>query len=110
MPYTVRDPKVMRAMAHPARIAILQYLGDGAEATATECADISGLSPSATSYHLRALAKVGLVEDAPSRGDGRERVWRTSIHGFTLDVEDPNVPDAMPAALAVVDVVMQRDE
>ncbi|WP_232075867.1 ArsR/SmtB family transcription factor [Phytohabitans suffuscus] len=37
---------------------------------------MAGLSPSATSYHLRALARYGLVEQAPSRGDGRERVWR----------------------------------
>jgi DNA-binding transcriptional ArsR family regulator len=109
-PYTVRDPKVMRAMAHPARMAILQHLGEGVEATATECAEICGLSPSATSYHLRALAKVGLVEEAPSRGDGRERVWRTPIRGFRLDIEDPKVPDAVPAALALVEVVLQRDE
>src|SRR5262249_56777146 len=73
---TVSDPHVMRAMAHPARLAIMEFLGDGAVATATECAEVCGLSPSATSYHLRALAKVGLVEEAPSRGDGRERVWR----------------------------------
>lgn len=100
----------MRAMAHPARMAILQHLGEGVEATATECAEICGLSPSATSYHLRALAKVGLVEEAPSRGDGRERVWRTPIRGFRLDIDDPDVPDALPAALALVNVVMQRDE
>jgi DNA-binding transcriptional ArsR family regulator len=100
----------MRAMAHPARIAILQHLGEGAEATATECAEICGLSPSATSYHLRALAKVGLVEEAPSRGDGRERVWRSPNRGFVLDIENPAIPDAVPAALALVDVVMQRDE
>jgi DNA-binding transcriptional ArsR family regulator len=109
-PYTVRDPKVMRAMAHPARMAILQHLGEGAEATATECAEICGLSPSATSYHLRALAKAGLVEEAPSRGDGRERVWRSPMHGFMLDIEDPSVPDAVPAALALVNVVLERDE
>ncbi|MGE5828400.1 MAG: ArsR/SmtB family transcription factor [Micromonosporaceae bacterium] len=109
-PYTVRDPKVMRAMAHPARMAILQHLGEGAETTATECAEICGLSPSATSYHLRALAKIGLVEEAPSRGDGRERVWRSPVRGFMLDLDDPDVPDAVPAALALVDVVLQRDE
>ncbi|WP_442933369.1 winged helix-turn-helix domain-containing protein [Micromonospora psammae] len=38
------------------------------EGGATACAEIVGLSPSATSYHLRALAKFGLVEQAPSRG------------------------------------------
>ena len=56
----------------------MEYLSDGHVATATECAEVCGLSPSATSYHLRALAKAGLVEEAPSRGDGRERVWRAA--------------------------------
>jgi len=69
---TIRDPQAMRAMAHPARLAIMEFLSDGAGATATECAEVCGLSPSATSYHLRALARAGLVEEAPSRGDGRE--------------------------------------
>jgi DNA-binding transcriptional ArsR family regulator len=72
----VDDPRAIRALAHPARLAILEHLGTGATATATECAEVCGLSPSAVSYHLRALAKWGLIEDAESRGDGRERVWR----------------------------------
>lgn len=72
----IDDPRAIRALAHPARLAILEHLGTGATATATECAEVCGLSPSAVSYHLRALAKWGLIEDAESRGDGRERVWR----------------------------------
>jgi len=55
--------------AHPARLALLEHLRNGGPATATECAGC-GLSPSATSYHLRALARAGLVEAAPGRGDG----------------------------------------
>lgn len=81
----VRDATLMRAMAHPARIAIIDHLQHGATATATELAEIAGLSPSATSYHLRALAKTGLVEEAPSRGDGRERVWQTPIRGVAIE-------------------------
>lgn len=63
---TISDPQVMRALAHPARMAIMEHLGtlEGG-ATATECAEIAGLSPSATSYHLRELAKFGLVQQAP---------------------------------------------
>jgi DNA-binding transcriptional ArsR family regulator len=72
----VDDPRAIRALAHPARLAILEHLGTGVTATATECARVCGLSPSATSYHLRALARWGLVEDAESSGDGRERRWR----------------------------------
>ena len=80
----VRDAGVMRALAHPARIAILEHLFAGNAGTATELADVAGLSPSATSYHLRALAKAELIEEAPSRGDGRERVWQTSVRGFDI--------------------------
>lgn len=80
----IRDPQVMRALAHPARLAILEHLMSGETGTATECAAVSGLSPSATSYHLRALAKVGLVEEAASRGDGRERVWRSGVAGLLV--------------------------
>jgi DNA-binding transcriptional ArsR family regulator len=101
---------MMRAMAHPARLAILEHLGKGAEATATECAEVCGLSPSATSYHLRALAKFGLVEAAPSRGDGRERVWRSTVRaGFRIDETVSRSPEDLAAAVALVDVWFARD-
>ena len=105
----ISDPRVMRALAHPARIEIVEYLNNtGAVVTATECAGMVGLSPSATSYHLRELAKYGLVEHAPSRGDGRERVWRST--GTSLRIEgDPEQPDAREAERALVDVFLARD-
>jgi DNA-binding transcriptional ArsR family regulator len=106
---TISDPQVMRAMAHPARLAIMEYLNNGAVATATECAEVCGLSPSATSYHLRALAKAGLVEEAPSRGDGRERVWRAPHTSLRIDAES-NSPEAMRAARELMDVVLARDD
>ncbi|MCX5068695.1 winged helix-turn-helix domain-containing protein [Micromonospora lupini] len=100
----VSDPQVMRALAHPARIAIMEYLssreGGG---TATECAEIVGLSPSATSYHLRALAKFGLVEQAPSRGDARERVWRTLSPSLMVDAGREAGPEARAAEQALVE-------
>ena len=92
----LRDASVMRALAHPARIAIVDHLFAGQSATATELADVCGLSPSATSYHLRALAKAGLIEEAPNRGDGRERVWRSSYQGLSVS----SGPSASPAEQA----------
>lgn len=82
----IDDPRLMRALAHPARVAILERLAGGATATATECAEVCGLSPSATSYHLRALAKLGMIEEAPSRGDQRERLWRGRVRGWETSV------------------------
>jgi Helix-turn-helix domain len=61
-PLLLTNPRIMRALAHPARIVIWQHLGLEGPATATECAAVAGLSPSACSYHLRTLAKYGFVE------------------------------------------------
>jgi DNA-binding transcriptional ArsR family regulator len=74
----LKDAKSIKALAHPARLAVIDELFAGRELTATECAEVAGLSPSAMSYHLRALEKVGIVERAESTGDGRERPWRAA--------------------------------
>ena len=107
---TVRDPAVMRAMAHPARLAILEYLFAGHEATATECAEVSGLSPSATSYHLRELAKAGLIEEAPGRGDGRERVWRRRTTVVNVNPDNPASPEAREATMTLLTAVLDHDD
>lgn len=105
----VTDPRVMRALAHPARIEIVEYLNDtGAAVTATEAAEMVGLSPSATSYHLRELAKYGLVEQAPSRGDGRERIWRGTGNGVRID-PDLDQPEALAASRELVALYLGRD-
>jgi len=105
----IADPRVMRALAHPARIEIVEYLNDtGAAVSATEVAGMVGLSPSATSYHLRELAKFGLVEQAPSRGDGRERLWRGKSHSLRID-PDLGESGAQAASEALVDLYLQRD-
>ena len=97
-PAELTDPKTMRALAHPARIAIWTHLGMRGSATATECADIAGLSPSACSYHLRTLAKYGLAEEDPaSAADGRERPWRARMLAFHID-DGPGVPAATQLA------------
>jgi predicted transcriptional regulator len=79
-PIKLTDPKMMRALAHPARIAIWTHIGLRGPATATECAEVAGLSPSACSYHLRTLARYGFIEeDRASAADGRERPWRVRL-------------------------------
>ncbi|GAA1587218.1 ArsR/SmtB family transcription factor [Actinoplanes couchii] len=105
----ISDARTMRALAHPARIEIIDHLAvTGDSVTATECAALVGLSPSATSYHLRELAKYGLVEHAPGRGDGRERRWQAV--SSTLDFAgDTSVPESMAAEHALVDLYLNRD-
>jgi DNA-binding transcriptional ArsR family regulator len=79
------DPRAIRALAHPARLTVIDELYAGREMTATECAELAGLSPSAMSYHLRSLEKYGIVERVESATDGRERPWRAA--GRYLQVE-----------------------
>ncbi|SBT50753.1 ArsR/SmtB family transcription factor [Micromonospora auratinigra] len=107
---TISDPQVMRALAHPARMAIMEHLSttEGG-ATATECAEIAGLSPSATSYHLRELAKFGLIEQAPGRGDARERVWQAFSPSYYVDSGPGADAEARAAELALVDAHLARD-
>lgn len=87
----------MRALAHPARIALWQHLGLEGPATATECAPVAGLSPSACSYHLRQLARYGFVEQDPAAAaNGRERPWRARVISTRIDT--PSEPVAAIAA------------
>ena len=74
----------MRALAHPTRLALLDHLHAVDEATATECADEVGESPSSCSYHLRALARWGFVEEGARRA-GRERPWRATATRIEFD-------------------------
>jgi DNA-binding transcriptional ArsR family regulator len=106
----ISDPKVMRALAHPARVAILEEMSAGREGTATEFAAVCGLTPSATSYHLRALARAGLVQEAPGRGDGRERVWRSPGSGYALAVDLDDDPESELAYREVIGALLDRQD
>src|SRR3954467_12266573 len=77
--------EALAALAVPARFAILNHLLTAGPRTATECAEVVGESPSNCSWHLRALAKAGLVERAePDPRDERRRPWRATAPGFTF--------------------------
>jgi DNA-binding transcriptional ArsR family regulator len=91
-------------------MAIIDALATGQSGTATQFAQVVGLSPSATSYHLRALAKYGLVEEAPSRGDGRERVWRRVRGGLEFEAGPNESPEVREAGRLLVDAVLARDD
>ena len=111
-PVEISDPLALRALAHPARLAILQHLILDGPATATECAEVAGLSPSACSYHLRALARYGFVDEDPAGGeDRRHRPWRARYVSMTVG-SDASRPEAVRAAsrLLVESVQAQFDK
>ncbi len=100
-PVRFDDPRSIRALAHPGRLAIINALATGEELTATECAELTGLSPSATAYHLNLLERYGFAEPAPQRSDRRERPWRTTARRLQVDL-DSSTPAGASAASAVV--------
>lgn len=95
----ITDPKTMRALAHPVRLAILERLQRHGPATATQLSPEVGATPSVTSWHLRHLAGFGLVRDAERGEDRRERRWEAAARGFRLEV--PEDGDGVSAARAL---------
>jgi DNA-binding transcriptional ArsR family regulator len=92
------DPKAMRALAHPVRLALLEAFTETETLTATEAGERVGESPANASFHLRQLAKYGFVEEAPG-ATGRRRPWKLRELGahFSDVHDDPEVAGAARA-------------
>jgi DNA-binding transcriptional ArsR family regulator len=92
------DPRGLKVLAHPLRSRLLTALREHGPATATTLAQRLGTNTGATSYHLRKLASVGLVEETDD-GRGRERWWKaaTEMHGWT-ERDAAGDPDAEAAS------------
>lgn len=84
--FEIIDPKAMRALAHPTRLAVLSHLQRHGPATATQLSEVVGASPSVTSWHLRHLASFGLVKEWEGGTDARQRWWQAAARGFRFDL------------------------
>jgi DNA-binding transcriptional ArsR family regulator len=80
------DPTAIRALAHPVRLDLLDLLVAIGPATAAQCGRVLHVSQASCSFHLRQLAKYGLVEDAGPGQDRRERRWQTAFRRLTIAV------------------------
>ena len=91
----ISDPRTMRALAHPVRLALLEILGREGELTATRAAEMLDESPGNMSWHLQTLAKYGYVEETGG-GKGRSRPWRIASvsNRFRTNAEDPEAAGA----------------
>lgn len=103
-PRKLTDPKAMRAIAHPTRLALLELLSRHAQLTATEAAALVGESPTNCAFHLRTLAKYGFVEEAGA-APGRRRPWRRSHLGFSFDDNGRADVEADQAARLLADLL-----
>ncbi len=84
----VVDPRAMRALAHPVRLAILSRLQRLGPSTASRLSPHVGATPSVASWHLRHLATFGLVRDADVGPDSRERWWEAAGRGIRFVAPD----------------------
>ena len=75
------DPKMVRAIAHPVRMALLEAMelrDCPRRITATQASELLGESPANCAFHLRTLAKYGFLEEAGAAGAGSGRGGRPS--------------------------------
>jgi DNA-binding MarR family transcriptional regulator len=88
-PTPITHPKAVLAIAHPLRMRLLGELSRRGTARAVDLAGALGEPANSVSFHLRQLAKYGVIEENPDRAEnGRERWWRqTSDRGFEIDLD-----------------------
>jgi len=92
------DARALRVLAHPLRSRLLSALRIDGPATATTLAHALDTNTGATSYHLRKLAEVGLVEEVRAEQGGRERWWRSTHESHSWSSSDFDAdPDAAAA-------------
>ncbi|MEU3961259.1 helix-turn-helix domain-containing protein [Streptomyces buecherae] len=99
------DARALRAYAHPTRMRLVGLLRAQGPRTATQAAGLISESVASCSYHLRILAKYGLVETAAG-GRGREKPWRATarLTEWPAHSSEPAMADAAEAVeLAAVE-------
>jgi hypothetical protein len=87
---TITDPTVIRALAHPVRMGLIELFGVRETLTATQASEALGESPANCAFHLRTLAKYGFVEEAGG-GRGRERPWKASTGSIRIRLRSADV-------------------
>ena len=102
---TITDARMLRALSHPVRLALLEAL-QGGPLTATQAANLIGESPTTCSFHLRQLAHYGFVEEAGG-GSGRSRPWRLLVESWSAPAQ-PDDPEFVQASRALDHVMLSR--
>ncbi|WP_289018230.1 helix-turn-helix domain-containing protein [uncultured Ornithinimicrobium sp.] len=76
---------MLKAMAHPLRRRLLELMHEDVPRRAADLAELVDAPANSVSFHLRQLAKAGLIVEAPEHArDRRDRVWVASGSGFTV--------------------------
>jgi DNA-binding transcriptional ArsR family regulator len=101
------DAAAVRAFAHPLRVRLYYLLEADGPATASGLAERVGESSGSTSYHLRQLARHGLVVEVEGRGTAKERWWQPNPKGFNMRGDRLR---ADPATRAATDLLLGEFE
>lgn len=106
------DTRRLKALAHPLRMRLLEFLRTYGPATATELARRAGETTSGTtSWHLRRLAEHGLVREVAEQHNGRERRWEAAHQRTSFDTATMLAPGNRVASVEflhhVLDVQVQ---
>jgi hypothetical protein len=102
----ITDPKAMRALAHPVRLAVLDAIRTEGQLTATRAAALLDQSPGNMSWHLQMLAKYGFIVEADG-AKGRSRPWKIAPGSNTFNATDA-VPGSLDAIEHLVTTVLER--
>lgn len=68
--YKIEDVRQLKVLWHPLRLRILEEMGFRGQATPTQIARALGESAPKIHYHVKELAKVGLVEEVETKPKG----------------------------------------
>jgi DNA-binding transcriptional ArsR family regulator len=79
----LRDPKAMRALAHPLRMELLGQLRTRGPQTVGMLSDLLDEAPGSISYHVGKLAEFGFAEEAPELARDRREHWWRAAHAHT---------------------------
>lgn len=108
---TTEDPvwmtsAMLKAYSHPLRRQIIRLIARRGFLRAADIATELDVPANSASFHLRALAEAGLIEEAPDKArDRRDRVWTgrkgaLNVGGPENPVADEELGIAVVAALA----------
>lgn len=97
------DARALRAYAHPIRLRLVGLLRREGPLTATRAGELLDESSGTTSFHLRQLARYGLVEEAGG-GPGRRKPWRATAQFTQLPsaAAGPELNEALSHVLASI--------
>ncbi|MBN1827160.1 MAG: helix-turn-helix transcriptional regulator [Candidatus Eisenbacteria bacterium] len=90
----LRSPEQVAALGSPVRFRIVDILALRGASSVREIAVGAGCSVTSLYYHIRVLEKVGILEEAATRGTGRrmEKTYRLRAGKLVIDPKKRSVP------------------